>query len=120
MNEPHIQTKTKKFFSLFIFFLNFWNQKNQIIRRISGLETIRVYSFESPLFLEEMLQAEIIPGKAVGSFFLGLPLRQAIEIIQKEKKLIQHVELYYNEKVRIFRTISIDKLISTLKGTFIR
>lgn len=46
-----------------------------------------------------MLQLEIVPGKGTTDFLLGMPISQAIAIIQKEKKTIPHVDLYYNEKV---------------------
>jgi hypothetical protein len=46
---------------------------------------------------------EVVPGKSVGSFILGMPLSEAIAFIQQKNKVISHVELKYNEMVRNYR-----------------
>ena len=46
-----------------------------------------------------MLTMEIVPGKSVGAFVLGMPISEAIAFIQQKNKVISHAELKYNESV---------------------
>jgi hypothetical protein len=47
----------------------------------------------------KMLTMEIIPGKSVGSFVLGMGISEAIGFIQQKNKVISHADLKYNEMV---------------------
>lgn len=46
-----------------------------------------------------MLTMDIVPGKSIGAFVLGMPLVNAIAYIQREHKSISRVELKYSETV---------------------
>src|SRR5690348_15930368 len=48
-----------------------------------------------------MLNMEIIPGKSVGNFVLGVPISEAIAFIQQKNKVISHADLKYNESVKV-------------------
>lgn len=53
-----------------------------------------------------MLTMDVIPGKSVGAFALGMTISAAIAFIQQKSKLISRVELKYNEAVSasVFRS----------------
>eukprot|EP01116_Phalansterium_solitarium_P022448 TRINITY_DN741_c0_g1_i1.p1 TRINITY_DN741_c0_g1~~TRINITY_DN741_c0_g1_i1.p1 ORF type:complete len:400 (+),score=174.33 TRINITY_DN741_c0_g1_i1:154-1353(+) len=44
-----------------------------------------------------VLALDVVPGKKVGPFTLGMPIGEAIGWIQQKNKLISHAELKYNE-----------------------
>ncbi len=46
-----------------------------------------------------MLNMEVIPGKSIGAFALGMSISDAITFVQQKNKIISHAELKYNEQV---------------------
>lgn len=42
---------------------------------------------------------EVIPGKSIGPFVLGMSIASIISIIKENNKIISHVDLKYLEQV---------------------
>eukprot|EP01112_Ceratiomyxa_fruticulosa_P014404 TRINITY_DN4120_c0_g1_i4.p1 TRINITY_DN4120_c0_g1~~TRINITY_DN4120_c0_g1_i4.p1 ORF type:complete len:413 (+),score=74.42 TRINITY_DN4120_c0_g1_i4:749-1987(+) len=55
-----------------------------------------------------MLQLELIPGKALGDFVLGMPISEAIAAIQQNMDVISLVELKFNENDPLSMDIVVD------------
>lgn len=47
-----------------------------------------------------MLDLELVPGKGAGAFYLGMPIREAISLLQKSFQKIGNVDLKFNLEVR--------------------
>jgi hypothetical protein len=55
-----------------------------------------------------MLQLQLVPGKGLGDFTLGMPIAESINVIQQNIDAISHVELKFNESDPLNMDIILD------------
>ncbi|PRP82003.1 hypothetical protein PROFUN_10497 [Planoprotostelium fungivorum] len=55
-----------------------------------------------------MLMLELTPGRSLGSFYLGMPISEAISYIQQKNKTISHAELKYSDTKPLSVDIVVD------------